>query len=476
MSAVPTAPTEESGKIGAMPAEFGLPMAVFIIIASMVGTGVLTTSGFTVYFIRSNQLMLGLWIVGGIVATCGALSLCELSASLPKTGGDYVYLNEAYGPLVAFLSGWVSFVMGFAGPAAVSALASARYLCTPLGLTGATDEYVRRGLATFLILGFALIHLSGRRQTSQVQGWITALKLFLLGLFVIVGLYAGRSHFDQLADRPPLTDWPVVAMLSSLVYIAYGYTGWNSASYLAGEFRDPQKQLPRAILLGTLGVVALYVGLNVVYALALSAADIVAIVESPTNSQGFKPKAVEAIAEIAASRLFGARWSNGLSIAVGLMLLSSLSAYVLTGPRVVYAMAVAGQFPAAAARLTTNTRTPYVATILQTGLTLLFVWIGSLISLVQYAGVGLSIFSMLAVGAVYVLRWKQPDLPRPFRTPGHPLTQLGFLVPTAALVGAVFLDSPLVSLYAVLSILAGIPVYFLWCILRRRPASIGQEL
>ena len=252
-----------------MPAEFGTPTATFIIIASMVGVGVLTTSGYTVYDVRSNQLMLGLWVVGGIVAAAGALSLCELTASLPKTGGDYVYLNEAYGPLVAFLSGWVSFLIGFAAPAASAAFASAKYLIGDVSHDPTTTLIAQRGLATILIVLFAVVHCAGRRQTAHVQGWITAVKLALLVAFAIAGMIAGRGHFANLVDRPPLADWPVMPMLFSLVYITYAYIGWNSASYLAGEFVNPQKQLPRAILLGTLGVVVLYVSLNVVYGLAL---------------------------------------------------------------------------------------------------------------------------------------------------------------------------------------------------------------
>src|SRR4051812_39779213 len=145
-----------------MPAAFGVPTATFIVVASMVGVGVLTTSGFTVLFVGSTQLMLGLWVLGGVVAACGALTLCELTAALPKTGGDYVYLRVAYGPLTAFLSGWVSFLIGFAAPSASAAFGAAKYLTVPLyaGSVGfrldpAAAPLVQRGLASVLILVFA---------------------------------------------------------------------------------------------------------------------------------------------------------------------------------------------------------------------------------------------------------------------------------------------------------------------------------
>ncbi len=466
-------PTSESAP-KTMPAEFGVATATFIIVASMVGVGVLTTSGFTVFFVGSNQYMLALWVLGGVTAACGALTLCELSAALPRSGGDYVYLYESYGPLVAFLSGWVSFLIGFAAPAAAAGKGAAIYLTTPLALHGAAADISQRTLATVLILVFSLIHTSSRKHTAHVQGWITAIKLAILGLFIIAGLFAGRSNFANLADAVPIDSDRVVTMFSSLVYITYAYIGWNAASYLAGEFVDPQRQLPKAILLGTAVVVVLYVGLNVVFALALSAEDVKAIVAQAARERGVETyKAVDAVAPIAslaAERLFSPAVAKPFSVAVGLMMLSSLSAYLLTGPRVIYAMSVAGQFPAIAGRLTKKSGTPVVATALQTACTLMFVWVGTLESLVKYAGIGLAIFSMLAISAVYVLRHTQPDLPRPFRTPGYPFTPAVYLLVTGALTVSAFKNESLVSTYALLSILAGVPLYYIWKWMRSRPA------
>src|ERR671916_478732 len=161
---------------------FGLATAIFVVVASMIGTGVLTTSGFTVFFVGSNQLMLALWVVGGVVALCGALTIAELSASLPRSGGDYVYLYEAYGPLAAFLSGWVSFLIGFGGPIALSAFAAAKYLLVPFHLDESITPLAQKGVATLAILVFALVHSSGRTGTIRVQGGATILKLGILGL------------------------------------------------------------------------------------------------------------------------------------------------------------------------------------------------------------------------------------------------------------------------------------------------------
>ena len=175
----------------AMPADFGPATATFVVVASMVGVGVLTTSGFTVFFVGSNQWMLVLWAIGGLFAVCGALSQAELSALLPRSGGDYVFLHEAYGPLAAFLSGWVSFLIGFAGPIAVLGDAAATYLLAPLALEGTLGRVAVRGLASLAIVVLAEVHSSGRRWSIYVQGWSTAINLVVLGLFVVAGLAVG---------------------------------------------------------------------------------------------------------------------------------------------------------------------------------------------------------------------------------------------------------------------------------------------
>jgi APA family basic amino acid/polyamine antiporter len=311
-------------------------------------------------------------------------------------------------------------------------------------------------VATVAILAFAVIHTSGRSRAARVHSAATLLKVGFLASFLVAGLALGWRHAGNLVDRPPLDLRIVAPMTLSLVYISYAYTGWNAASYLAGEIGDPGRRLPRAILLGTAGVVVLYLGLNTVYALALPASEIRQI----TERDGFD--AVAPVAELAARRLFGPALAAPLSIAVGLTMLASLSAYVLTGPRVVYAMARAGHFPAIAGRLTARSQTPAIATALQVAWALVLLWTGSFESLVIYASVGLALFSMLAVSSIYVLRRTRPDLPRPFRTPGYPIVPAIFLAATLLLCVAAFVERPWISFYSLLSILAGLPIYYIW--------------
>jgi basic amino acid/polyamine antiporter, APA family len=455
--------TKSNGNAGRdMPADFGLPTATFIVIAGMVGTGILTTSGFTVLDVGSNRWMLWLWVLGGITALSGALTLAELAAALPRTGGDYIYLYEAFGPLSAFLSGWVSFLIGFAVPSAASAFAFAKYTITPLKLSGVERIYLEQALGTAALVVFAAVHVSSRVQTARVQAFITSFKICGLVAFACAGLTFGWRNTANLRDSAAVAIDASFAtsLMSSMVYIYYAYTGWNSAAYLAGEIRDAQRRLPWAILIGTASVTVLYLVLNVVYGLALSAADVRAIVDDPSNDIG--REAVAPIAQLAAARLFGPEWSAALSVIFGTMLLSTLSAYVLIGPRVVYAMARAGQFPAIAARLSARAGTPVVATVLQTSVALLLLWTGSFENLIIYAGVGLSIFASLAVSSIYVLRSRQPALDRPFRTPGYPVTPAVFLVVTGLLTVATAREHPWVFFWVVVSILAGIPLYYLW--------------
>ncbi len=449
---VPPGSTDNSGRT----ARFGLATATFVVVSSMVGTGVLTTSGFSVYFLGSNQLMLVLWVIGGVLAVCGALTLCELTALIPRSGGDYVYLHESYGPAVAFLSGWVSFFIGFGGPIAASSSAAANYLLVPFAIDPAREAILRPALASAIVLALAVVHGFGRDSSIRAQGGMTVVKLAILLTLAVAGVALGWGRWSSLADRPPITTDVAVTMASSLVYVTYAYTGWNAASYLAGEVDRPQKRMPWAILVGTGLVTLLYLLLNFAYALAIPAEAIRGLVGDSKNVGVVAP-----IAQIAAERLVGPRVANPLSMAIGLTLIASVSAYVLTGPRVLMAMAASGQFPAFAGRVT-DRGAPVLATGLQVTWALILLWTASFEPILLYSSIGLSLFSMLTVSSVFVLRSQRPEAARPFRTPGYPITPLIYLVGTGALVVAVARSRPDVAIASGLSIASGVPVYYAW--------------
>ena len=449
------------------PPRFGLATAVFVVVSSMIGTGVLTTSGFTVSLVGSNQLMLGLWVVGGVLALCGALSLCELAAAIPESGGDYVFLREAYGPVVGFLSGWVSFLIGFGGPIAASAAASTKYFFAPLGLEPATSATAEVMTASGIVIGLGIIHCLGRRATIRAQGMMTLLKIVILVSLATALLVAGFGRTENLVDRPPITPSLLLTMASSLVYVSYAYSGWNAAAYVAGEVNHPQRMVPRAILAGTGIVTVIYLALNTAYALALPAAEVQGI----AATRGLN--AVAPIAQLAAERLLGPRIAHPLALAIGAVLVASASAYVLTGPRVAAAMARAGHFPSIAVRVTSH-GAPAFATVLQVAWAVVLIWTASFEVILLYAGVGLAVFSMLSVAAIFVLRIRRPDLARPFRTPGYPWVPAVYLLGTGLLTIAVCIERPLVAGVSIATILGGIPVYWLWNAARRQGNQVTE--
>ncbi|MDB5351922.1 MAG: amino acid transporter [Planctomycetota bacterium] len=433
---------------------FSLRTATFLVVSSTVGGGVLSTSGYVALDVGSNRLMLLLWVIGGVIAACGALSLAEVSASLPRSGGEFVILSEAYGPLIGFLGGWVSLIFGFVAPIAATGSAAASYLLSPCGMTGLLPI---RNLATIAIVGFALTHAAGRAHTERVQGLVTAGTIAALSAFVVAGIWVASPGLASITDRPPVLRFPGAAMFVGLIFVSYAYTGWNGASYVAGEIADSQRILPLSILLGTGMVVALYIGLNAVFALAVPIEELRMMADREGRDS------IERIAAIAARRLFNPPGANAVSLGLGVVLLASLSAMLLTGPRVAVAMAREGRMPSFLGRNSRRNETPATATALVAAGAIVLLWSGRFEAIVFAAGVGLALNSLLTVAAVYVLRWSQPDLPRPFRVPGYPVLPAIYLVLTAASLGFAFVDREqrLTSLAGLAGVVAGIPVYFL---------------
>ncbi|MCX7806668.1 MAG: amino acid permease, partial [Planctomycetota bacterium] len=430
---------------------FGLPTAACVVVASMVGVGILTTSGYIIRDTSSHVTMLILWLVGGFLALCGSLSVAELAAAMPRTGGEYVFVREAYGDAAAFLYGWVSLVIGFSAPVAAVAHGAASYLLAPW-FGGGDASVAACGLAALFIVVISGAHLRGATVSSWTQNLSTLLKLIPLFLLVAAGFALGRGSIANIESGSPPGETPWPAMGIALVYIMYSYSGWNAAVYLAGEVREPGRILPRALLLGCSGVIALYMFLNLLYAYAIPVADIVTMPASQ----------VEPIAALAANRLFGEWIAAPFSLCIGLGLLANVSAYMLIGPRVYYAMARDRLFPASAARLNPATGAPSVAIFVQTACALLLLFSGTFKDILTYMGVGLSVSSFFVVLAVFVLRFRRPDMPRPFRMIGYPVTPLLFLTGTLWMIVFAFQSQPLWSCISVGTILCGLPVFWTW--------------
>ncbi|WP_317164938.1 APC family permease [Hymenobacter ginkgonis] len=435
----------------AQPYKINFRTGASIVIANMVGTGVFTSLGFQVLGIQSGFALLMLWAVGGLIALCGAVSYGELAAAMPRSGGEYHYLSQIYHPALGFLSGWVSATVGFAAPTALAALALGQYaqsvwpaLATPLlagtSFTGAT------ALSVSVVLVLALVHGRSARAGSRLQVVITALKVLVLVGFIGAGLVVGEGQ--PLRFAPDAAGWQALlspAFAVSLVYVSYAYSGWNAAAYLTGEIEQPQRNLSRILLTGTTIVLLLYVGLNYVFLRSTPLAGLKGQVEV-----GF----------IAANSLFGPALGRLTGAVIAVLLVSTISAMIFAGPRIVQTMGE--DLPALrwlAGRSTAGI--PVRALLLQVAITLVFILKPDFKAVLVYAGFVLNLFTFLTVLGVFVLRWRQPNLPRPYRAWGYPLTPLLFLALSAWTLIFIIKDKPTESLYGLATVLSGLLVYFI---------------
>ncbi|MHC4532611.1 MAG: APC family permease [Planctomycetota bacterium] len=434
---------------------FGLSTSTYVVIASMVGTGILVSPGYMMASLQNYPIIFGLWALGGLLAICGALCVAELAAALPRSGGEYIYLREAYGLMPAFLSGWTSFFLGFSAPLAVAGYISAKYLLTPFGLAENETGPIIKAAAAAIIVVVTLPNLFGHRQSAWTQNFTTVLKF---GLFVFLVLFAflfGRGQLANLSEGQPIGKVKFGTAVTQLFYVMFAYSGWNAASYLAGEVKNPAKILPRSLLLGAGLVIVLYLALNLVFAYAVPLADV-----------GFDN--AELLPKLAVGNLFGPRASNVFSVLLGLTFLATVSAFIITGPRIYYAMAKDGLFPSVAGRISSKGRIPVYAMLAQSMCAVIILFVTDFQNLYQYASVGLSLFALLFVGAVYVLRWRRPDMERPFHVPGYPVVPAIFMAVIIFMAVFAFKQWPKPSIYSLGSILIGIPVYYTWSFIRRQ--------
>ncbi len=421
-----------------------------IVIANMVGTGVFTSLGFQLLGMQSGFALLLLWVVGGTIALCGAVCYGELAAAMPRSGGEYHYLSEIYHPALGFLSGWVSATVGFAAPTALASLALARYaqgvwpaLAAPLlpglNLSGGS------ALAVAVVLGLALVHGRSARAGSRLQVVITTLKVVVLVAFIGAGLVLGQAQ--PLSFAPDAAAWRVVfspTFAVSLVYVSYAYSGWNAAAYLTGEIANPGRNLSRILLTGTAVVLVLYVGLNFVF---LRAAPV-----------GVLRGQLE-VGYLAANWLFGPALGRLTGGVIAALLVSTISAMIFAGPRIVQTM---GEDLPALSWLAHRSPAglPVRALLLQVAITLVFILKPDFEAVLVYAGFVLNLFTFLTVLGVFVLRWRQPALPRPYRAWGYPLTPLLFLALSAWTLAFIIKDKPHESAYGLATVAAGLLVYF----------------
>ena len=439
--------------------------AAVIVVSNVIGIGIFTTPGMVAAMLPNSAAMLGVWAAGGALAFAGALAYSELATRRPQAGGEYVYLRESFGGLAAFLTGWTSFVAGFAGAIAAGAVGVTAYLdrfipgagrataiaafhAGPLTLTISSRSLV----AMALIIALALIHARGLGPGRWMQNALTLVKVAALALFVIIGFLVAQPAAPQPAPAPaPPGAWHL--WLLALVPVMFSYSGWNAAVYVAEEIREPERNVPRALALGTATVAVLYLALNALYLRVLPHSALVGAIS---------------VGALAADRLFGSAAGGVFAALAIVVVLGSMSAMTLAGPRVYFAMARDDAFFRSAARVHPRYHTPAVAILAQAGWSCLLVLSGTFDGLLTYTGFAVILFSALAVLSLFVIR-RQGE-PTTFRAWGYPWAPALFCLVGFAIVANTVAEAPGVAFAGLGVMAAGIPVYA-WTRWRARSAA-----
>jgi basic amino acid/polyamine antiporter, APA family len=438
--------------------------AAAIIVSNVIGGGILFTPPQVAAAIPQAFWFLMAWLAGGALAFAGAMAYAELAALRPRAGGEYVYLDAAFGRLAAFLTGWTSFIAGFSGAIAVSAVFLASYLgrfipaaandtpllMIPLPLVPLTiSRQTLVALAAIVLMSW--VHLRGVGPGRIVGNLLAAFKVLALLIFIALGFAIGSGSMTNLRQSAG-TVGPA-GWLLSLVPVMFTYSGWNAAGYVAEEIREPGRNVPRAFLVGTLAVVAIYLSLNLLYLYVLPIGELAHVRGS--------------VLDVIADRLLGARAGDIMGIVSIVSLAASISAMTFAGPRVYYAMARDGLFFSSAARVHPRFRTPSVAILAQGIWSGLLVLSGGASALTRYTGFAVVLFGGVAVAALFVLRFREPSAPRPFKAVGYPVAPAIFVLASLAIAAnAVYADpGPAGAGLALMA--AGIPVY-IWLTRRRR--------
>ncbi|HEX5108185.1 MAG TPA: amino acid permease [Vicinamibacterales bacterium] len=433
--------------------------AAALIVSNVIGGGILFTPPQIAAAVPAALPFLSTWAAGGLLAFAGAMAYAELAALRPHAGGEYVYLREAFGRLAAFLSGWTSFVAGFSGAIATSAVVLASYFGrfapaagnnTPLfslpivpGLL--TLSFSPQALvAVAAIFGMAWIHLRGVGPGRLVGNALATLKVGALLLFIAFGFSMGNGQAANLTASGPVTS---TGWLLALIPVMFTYSGWNAASYVAEEVRNPGRNVPLALGIGTCAVIALYLALNALYIYVVPVEQLAAVKGS--------------MLDLIADRLLGQMAGNIMAIVSIVSLLASISAMTFAGPRVYFAMGRDGVFFNRAASVHSKYRTPAVAILAQATWSSLLVLSAGADALVTYTGFAIVLFSGVAVVALFVLRSREPHAERPFRAWGYPVAPAIYVIASAAILLNGLIGDPATTRNGVLVILAGIPL-FLW--------------
>jgi len=416
-----------------------------IVIGDMIGAGIFTTSGLLLAQLHDPLLLLLLWVVGGAIALSGALSYGELGAKFPQAGGDYAFLSRLFSPLAGFLSGWVSFLVGFSAPVAASSLAFSEYLVRtlPEDILPPQVELLKKAVAIGLILLFTLIHYLGISSGSKVQNVLTVLKLGLILILLITGFAFGEGSFAhfRMQQGEGLAGANLKTTGLALMWIMFAYSGWNASTYVGAEVQNPVKNIPRSLMVGTFTVTILYLLLNTLYVYAVP----------PLEMKG-----VISIGGLTANKLFNRSLDQLFSLFIAVILLSAISVLTIIGPRVYYAMAQSGHFFGLARKIN-RSRVPGISILMQSGLAIIYVVSGTFDQIITLLSFSLGIFPILAVIGVFKLRISKQSV---LKVPGYPVLPAFFILCSITILIFAYLERPVESSIAIGVILAGIPIFY----------------
>lgn len=431
--------------------QLGLFTAVLIIIADVIGTGIFMTTGSILGMTGSAPVVLALWGIGGLVAISGSLCYAELASIWPEDGGEYVYLKNIFGFLPSFLTGWISLIVGFSASAAITVMTLVWYLNDFFQSGILAGVWTQKILAASILFIFGIVHIIGVRRGGLIQNALTVLKLLIVFSLIALGFYmADWSNADRLVQTYPRTEGGnAVEYGFALMIIMFAYSGWNGLSYIAGEIKNPRRNLPRALFLGSLSVAVIYIALNVIFLM---------------STPGTELMGVKAVGAVAAKNLFGGSVAPWFTLSISLILLSSASVQMMVGPRVYYAMARDRMIFRSLERVNERFGTPYLAILIQMFLAIFYVFIGreSIESLLGYMGFSLGIFPLLSVIGLVIMRYRGKAPREGFRTPLFPLVPAVFILLTLGMMITSLITWTKTSLFALGVVAVGIPVFYVW--------------
>jgi APA family basic amino acid/polyamine antiporter len=432
--------------------DLGMWAATAVVVGSIIGSGIFLVPKTMILRVGSPEMVFLVWVVGGALSLAGALSYAELAAALPETGGEYAYLREAYGPVWGFLYGWTTVWVSRGGSIATLATGFFYYLANFFprleGVAIGAPLEIRYGqfAAVAVILFLGGVNYLGVRVGGGVQVVTTVIKVGLIAAIVCIGLFSGQGSAANFSTSVPAAGG-VAGFFAALVAALWAYDGWNNVNMVAGEVRDPKRNLKIALILGTLAVIVVYLVTNLAYFYVLPSAEVARS---------------DRVAAEMMRRILGQAGASAVSVAAMISIFAALNGSILSGARVPYALARDGYFFRAAAHIQPQRRTPSVSILLLCGWSSLLALSGTYDQLFTYVIFASWIFYGMATASVIVLRIKRPDLARPYRTPGYPWVPALFVLAAAAITLSTLIDKPRESLSGLALILAGLPFYFYW--------------